>query len=169
MLPNKIRAKKVVNRVEHIVWIDRASARYISSSAQAIPNAAETTILYPTKDYDTAESVSQDGSSWKFKANASGMYKVIASVEFAKQESGGGWQNQEKARLSIYKGETQISKLDKDVFLTTDTRTAVKLQGSDDVYLEDGDEIEIKAYQDSGSEIALSGDEKSNFVIVKYN
>lgn len=139
-------------------------ARYHSSSTSftsSINKIIDFTLK--TVGYDTANAVTT-GTSWKFTAPETGYYRVETGVRFADSSA---WLVGERAALYLYKNNAQVAQLDWWENPSSDnTLTYVALSGSDTIYLEKDDYIDIRGVQTSGSTIALDGGATSTYVAI---
>lgn len=137
-------------------------ARYTRATAQAIANNTQTIIDYPTSVYDTGSRVTT-GASWKYTANATGYYRVSASIMFANTTT---WAATELAALSIYKNGSLLTVLDLRMNTTNASQT-VHVHGSTTINLSNTDYIHINLYQNSGGSLNLEADATYNWVAIE--
>lgn len=126
-------------------------ARYNTAVGQSIPNTTNTVLTYGTKIVDNFSSVLT--SPWVFTCQRAGGYKVTARVLFVSAPT--------TATLSILiNGTTVYSVLD----LSADSQG--NYGGSDWVYMNPGDQLQIIVNQNSGGPLALFSSANFNFVSV---
>lgn len=121
------------------------AARYSTAAGQTISTSSVTIIDFATKDYDTHNAVTT-GASWKFTAPVSGFYSVKAHTMY----SDAAWAVDDKLSMEIYKNGTQNQNL-RYYEITAATTAFSDLVGSGDIYLNAGDFIDIRNFQNSGS------------------
>lgn len=140
-----------------------AKAKYNSNIITLIDNNNADVVDYEDVVFDPFSSVTT-GSSWNYLAPRSGYYQVNAGVEFTATLS---WTAGEVGVLFIYVNGTSVSQLDRFEIDPTVSQSAVfQLSGSDLVYLNKGDTLDIRAFQNSGAALNLSGNADANFVSI---
>lgn len=121
------------------------AARYSTAAGQTISTSSVTIVDYDTKDYDTHNAVTT-GASWKFTAPVQGFYSVKAHMMY----SDAAWAVDDKLSMEIYKNGSQHQNL-RYYEVTAATTAFSDLVGSGDIYLNAGDFIDIRVFQNSGS------------------
>ncbi|MBX3017986.1 MAG: hypothetical protein KF767_08860 [Bdellovibrionaceae bacterium] len=144
-----------------IAATETIAARASTSAGQSIPNNAVTIINFGTVNFDTHGSVTT-GASWKFTAQAPGLYDVSAMAIFVASTT---WTQGEVAEISLYKNGSRVSALDRD-----DNRSSanglMRVGGHDLVQLMAGDYIDIRIYHNSGASLALFNAAEFNYVSI---
>lgn len=137
-------------------------ARYTTAAGQSIETGATgETVIYGTRDYDTHGAF--NASTGVFTAPMPGAYRVTA---FNYLSSSNQWAAGEPAYLRLYKNGSIYSYL---AYYTAESATSkpVPLWGSDTVYLNQGDTVQINIANESGSTIALNSLATVNYVTIE--
>ena len=129
---------------ENIISAGLSKARATRGTEQAIPNAIRTKVIYDTEVYDGLGEY--DPTNARFTAKNNGWYHVSVSILF----KDANWPANKVASFFIYKNGSLYSVLARFVIFAA-ISNAIHLLGSDDVYLNKNDYIEIYAIQDSGA------------------
>lgn len=128
------------------------AARYSSNAGQSIVTGAAAAIIdFEDESFDTHDAVTT-GASWKFTcpAGQGGYYQVNVGISLA---SSSAWGYGERGLLQLFKEGNAYSNLSrKDNFEST---LQMQLGGCDIVNLAEGEYIDIRIAQNSGSNIAL--------------
>lgn len=130
-----------------ILETETVAARYSTNAGQSISTGTYTTVVYEDLDFDTHNAYNT--STGIYTAPVSGYYKVEANFAWSAL-------NATTTKLSIirlYVGEI-VKKVNIREYQATSTLTTSEYI-SDIVYINKGDEVEIRAYQDSGGSEAL--------------
>lgn len=135
-------------------------ARYKTATAQSLANSTETVINFDTKGFDTHLAVAT-GASWKFTAPQSGYYEIAALLTFAATANNG------RAELSYYVNGVQSAYLGRENKESGTGSINLNPQGSDIVYLNAGDYLDIRCNQNTGAALALNADAKGNYVLIR--
>ena len=135
-------------------------ARYTTNTAQSIPNASATVIDFEDKVYDINNEVTT--GAWKYTAKTAGYYQVNARVFF---DSSSDWEAGELAGLYIFRSGVAQTYADGKAVDATVTQY-IPASVSDVIYLDVGQYIEIKAYQNSDNARTLTADGKYNTVSI---
>jgi hypothetical protein len=135
-------------------------ARYTTNTAQSISNGTATVIDFEDKVYDINSEVTT--GAWKFTAKTSGYYQVNARILF---DTSSDWEAGELAGLYIFKNGVAQTYADGKV---ADAAVSQYMPASvsDVIYLDVGQYIEIKAYQNSDNSRTLIADGKYNTVSI---
>ena len=139
-----------------------AKARYSTDAGQSIPNNTITILDFEDKSYDSHNAVTT-GGSWKFTAPSTGYYSVNASILF---QAATTWNLSESLELHLFKNGTRVSYLSRKDNYPTGATNYAGLNGSDEIYLEAGDYIDIRAYQASGAALSIYTVSDFNFVSI---
>lgn len=127
------------------------AARYYKTSALNLLTGVTTLIDYAQQDYDTHSAVTT-GAAWKFTVptGLGGLYYVDARLGIA---NNAGWLTTEFADLFIYKNGAQSRFLDRR---PGNTVLQVMVQGACIMSLVPGDDIDVRAAQNSGNTIGIA-------------
>jgi uncharacterized membrane protein len=139
-------------------------ARYTTAAGQSIANAPVTPVIvnFGTLVRDPYSRVTV-GAAWKFTANVAGDYGVSASILFAATAA---WADTEAGYIALYLNNALYSNLHRKDSYTAATAVFMMLSGMDTIYLNVGDFIDIRAFQNSGGALALFNDATFNYVNV---
>jgi len=129
------------------------SARYGQTSAQSIPNATTTIVNFSSKSFDEYNTVTT-GAAWKFTAPYKMKVRVNAGIVYNNVFTAG-------IALNIFKNGALYS----SGYSQTGSQTACAYV-NDIVSLEQGDYIDLRAYQGSGSAQALWSSAGVNYVSI---
>lgn len=138
------------------------AAKYVTATAQSFGNTALDIVNYDTKVYDTHNAVTT-GVSWRFTAPVAGYYKVNAAIAFA---GGVTWDAGENIDLVLRKNATNTTELGYYKNLGTHTQS-LRTAGTDSVYLNAGDYIDVCGRQESGSTLALVNNASMNYISIE--
>ena len=123
--------------------------RATRSTAQSIPHNTITKVLWNAENYDNLGEY-DNVTNYIFTATESGYYTIKASVLFANVQ----WLANEYGYLSIYKNGALYSILRRHAQSTSLT-TYVQLHGLDMIFLDAGDYIDIRCFQNTGIAVNL--------------
>lgn len=123
------------------------AARVAASGAQSIPTATQTKVAFDTKYFDTHSAF--DLGTDVFVAPVAGYYQVHATVEFNLSATG-------QRAISLAKNGNIVAEIGNDV--TPSGAIPTRINGSDVVYCNAGDTLEIQAFQSSGGNLDINGD-----------
>jgi hypothetical protein len=156
-----------INRLsgpDTIAASELVQARASTTAGQSIATSTVTIIDFGTKTFDTHGAITT-GGAWKFTAPSPGKYSVTAALKLIASP---GWQTAEIFTVSVYKNGVLYSTMGK---LTTITNNSVEnaIAGTDDVEMNAGDFIDIRAFQTNGNAITLATTAGDNFVSIKRN
>lgn len=136
-------------------------ARYTSNAGYSLPSGGTYVMNYEDVGFDPFNLVTI-GSNWKFTAPVGGYYLVEASLSLVGSTA---WALGEFFILSLYiNGGTAIHALHRTNTLTSGSEAFGA--GSTIVHLDAGDYLDIRVYQNSGSNIAISGTYGNNHVSI---
>jgi hypothetical protein len=138
------------------------AARYSTNVGQTIADGSDVLIDFEDLGMDTHGAVSV-GASWKFVAPTPGVYSVKAGVQLG---SGADWDDGDAFALSLYKNGIKVSTMGRTPIVANSSGIAVSALGSDDIYLNAGDYIDVRANQNSGSSKTLSGTATDNYIAI---
>lgn len=142
----------------HIMQVARAQR----NTAQSFVLNTMTIVDFSTKTFDPDNRITT-GSAWKFTANRAGYYRVVASVIFSQYL----WDRVDVASISLYKNNALYSLLHRDARGVTSTLAYnVHLHGEDIIYLNIGDFIDVRAWQNNSQTRALHNDGQMNFISI---
>jgi len=127
-------------------------------TAQSIPNATETTVIYNTEEYD--DDSEYNPSTGIFTAKRDGRLRVTASCLFAQSSAFGGT---ERAELTLVVNGSPYARLGRKSHFTG-ANCFIGLGGSTTVEVNEGDALKITVYQNSGGSRNLYGAPKHNWV-----
>lgn len=139
------------------------AARYTTNAGQSISNATITIVDFEDKTFDTHGAVTT-GASWKFTASSTGYFKIHAAVLLSSTTT---WGDTESGDLYLYKNGVLYSIMDRKDNYTSGSSVFMQLGGSDIAYLNAGDYVDIRLYQNSGAALALYTDSNYNFVTIE--
>lgn len=120
---------------------------YESTTAQNIPNTANTAITFTSVAYNTGLWASTASSRVTVPRGAAGVYAFNGGAAFVASGSIGNLRI-----LSLRRNGTEIIK---SVNARGDATADTRLEVSCDYYLNDADYVELVAYQNSGANLAL--------------
>lgn len=137
------------------------AVRYSTDAGQTISSSATPSIIdFEDSSYDTWSAVTT-GGSWKFTAPLPGYYHVNAHVSF---DTDTHWAIGDAMALYLYHNTVEYSVLNRQQnYSVGDYAT---LQGSDDIYLESGDLIDIRLAQLSTVSQSLIADGAFNHMAI---
>lgn len=141
-----------------IMASESVSCRYYSTSGQSIPNAAGTTYIYGTKDWDTHGAF--NSLTGIFTAPISGEYEVNAKNLFT---TGGGWSTGELADMSLVKNAGSTASLDVRMSDATHSNY-VQVKGTGKVMLLAGETAKIALFQNSGASLSVTTNALDNWL-----
>ena len=125
-----------------------------NSSGETIPSSSSTTLTYNTEDFDTANLHSTTSNTSRLTAPVAGKYLITASAEWTNNTSG------RRILILELNGTTQIMR--DSVSPNNDSGIGPE-QSVETVYqLAAGDYVEVIAYQDSGSSLAVQSYDKAS-------
>lgn len=158
------RITELLRRVEDLERPAAGSwARATQSDAQSIANNSAAKVEYDEEQFDERGEY-DPGTNHRFTAITAGIYAVHAALMFAATDTFAG---AEYAALYVYKDGALESVLDRKDQLDANAGTSyVQLGGSDLVFLETDEYIEIHVFQNSGGALALHGDSDYNYLAV---
>lgn len=137
------------------------NARYTTDAGQSIPhNAADAIINFEDVTFDSHGSVTT-GAAWKFTAQASGLFNVLAAIRFASDNFTAG----NLLVIYIYKNGSIYSR--KFVQIQVTQAQTPELSIIDDVKLNAGDYVDVRVYQNGGGARLLYVDTNCNYVSIK--
>jgi hypothetical protein len=138
------------------------SARYDTDAGQSIDSGSSEIVNFDstTFGWDSHSSVTT-GASWKFTAPSAGKYNISSSIAYNAQS----WTAGNILSLRIHKNGTYIAKIDEKEIEANGTYV-IGLSGSTLVDMVQGDYIDVRAYQDSGSGKTLNAAEEDNHVSI---
>ena len=150
-----------VKRLERPVASTAVKA--VQDSAQNIPNAAVTVVEYDTEFFD--QRAEYDETTFTFTALTSGYYAVAAQVLF---DATNAFAGAEQATLYLYVNAAVYVVINRQDQLDVHgaTTTYVRLSGATLVYLEAGDALDVRVYQNSAAARALYASTDHNWLIV---
>lgn len=129
---------------------EKVYAKYQISASTANSSLANDTneiIDFDTKVYDSHNAVTT-GVSWKFTAPKSAVYSIKAT---SRLEAGGGWAAGELTTLRLFKNNGGSPDTDfNSIIMQATHSSAVNINGASDIFLNAGDYIDIRQYQNSG-------------------
>lgn len=137
--------------------------RYETSAGQSIDNNTDEIVNFDTETYDD-QSLVVTGASWDFTAPKSGEYRVSSAVTYIDTAN---WDTGEIGRLSIYKNGVLYSVIDRLEIQDGTTNIIMALSGSDTVPLAKDDTLEVRAFQNTGSGLALTSTASENYVSIE--
>lgn len=137
------------------------NARYNTTAGQSIPDTITTIVDFATQTHDTDGAVTT-GSSWKFTAPSAGKYNVSCLIFWSQSFSFTAGQS---VQTSLYKNGTFYSLLDILEVPLTGTQY-VPNRGSDTVHLNQGDYIDVRVYQNTGSSVSLDTSAGFNYICI---
>jgi hypothetical protein len=154
-----------VKQVESIVTptTSMLPIRYVTNSGQSIDGAVLTVTIVDFEDKVLdAESQVTTGASWKFTAKKPGHYKVRGYVTYATASFAGSTQ----ILSYIYKNGSQYSR---NTYLTPSTTMTISpiAEIEDVVYLAQGEYIDFRTAQNSGSSKSIINDSTFNRIIIE--
>jgi hypothetical protein len=132
-------AIKRVGGSQSITSGETVAARYKTSAGQSISNSGSTIVDFGTSDYSTHGAVTT-GASWKFTAPTRGKYSVKATLLF----QSGTYASGNSIELYLFKNGSSFSTLS-TLKITAAVTDNFGIQGSDEVQLNAGDTIDIRA------------------------
>jgi hypothetical protein len=137
-------------------------ARYTTAAGQSFNSGSTDIINFGTLVRDPLSRVTT-GVAWKFTANVAGDYVVAASILFAGTT---GWADTEAGLLSLHynNSATAYSFLDRKDSYGSASSVLMRLSGTDTIYLNAGDQIDIRAGQTSGAVLALFASASFNYI-----
>lgn len=139
------------------------AARYSTNTANAIADSTDVIVDFEDLSKDTHAAVTT-GASWKFTAPVPGMYSVKAGIQLA---SATGWAEGEILTIFLYKNGSKVSRLGRTIVQATPAGSIpVSVVGADDIYLNAGDYIDVRARHNNGASINLNGTAEDNFVAI---
>lgn len=141
-----------------IMASESVSCRYYSTSGQSIPNAAGTTYIYGTKDWDTHGAF--NSLTGIFTAPISGEYEANAKNLFT---TGGGWSTGELADMSLVKNAASTASLDVRMSDATHSNY-VQVKGTGKVMLLAGETAKIALFQNSGASLSVTTNALDNWL-----
>lgn len=141
-----------------IMASESVSCRYKSTSGQSIPNAAGTTYIYETKDWDSHNAYNP--STGIYTAPAPGEYEVNAKNLFT---TGGGWSSGELADMSLVKNAASTASLDVRMSDATHSNY-VQVKGTGKVMLLAGETAKIALFQNSGASLSVTTNALDNWL-----
>lgn len=145
--------------------LDRIYARYTSSAGQSIATGAQPIIDFGTKVTDTHGTVTT-GVTWKFTAPISGNYLVTTLVSFVTTTFGAG----NGTNIALVKNNATYSRISQETVHATNTLSAFSNKGSDAIYLNAGDFIDLRIAHGESTSRSLSADtERVRVSIDKIN
>ena len=122
-------------------------ARVRNSSGETIPSSSSTTLTYNTEDFDTANLHSTTTTTSRLIAPVAGKYMIMASAEWTTNTSG------RRILILELNGTTQIMR--DSVSPNNDSGIGPEQEVETVYQLAAGDYVEVVAYQDSGSSLAV--------------
>jgi hypothetical protein len=134
-------------------------ARYNTDTPQTFNHNVSSIVNFDTLINDTHDCVDV-GASWKFTAPYSGYYAVCAQIAFNDTTSFSG--TTEYINFTIFKNDAFYSILMGRRPYANENFPSV--QGSDTVYLDKGDYIYAKLYQNSGNNLNLYNFDEFNYI-----
>lgn len=126
------------------------TARYTTVAGQSIPNVTETVVDFDTLSFDSNSAVTT-GAAWKFTAPSTGKYRVSIFILWSQSFA---YTPGQYVQMSLNKNGIFHSILDILEIPLTGPQY-VPLRGTDLVDLLPGDYVNISAYQNTGSSLAL--------------
>ena len=118
------------------------AAQYKRTTAQSLPNAADTIFQPDTKDFDTHSAVTT-GASWRFTAPVAGRYQVTYSMGFAANATGIRYAFVRKNGTGFGGATSAVPVTGADTFIS----------GSCIVTMVPGDYVDLNVYQSSGGSL----------------
>lgn len=137
--------------------------RYSTNAAQSIANNDNTQIvLFEDQSYDNV--AAYNTSTGVFTAPASSLYSVSAFLTYTGST---GWDENESAEVRVYVNGAQHSVLSRfTLFNQTASQIISTGSGTDIVYLNKGDTLDIRAFQNSGAAISLFNVNNYNYMSI---
>jgi hypothetical protein len=150
-----------VSGPSQIAASETVAARY-KTSGQSIPNATTTIVNFATSDFDTHSAVTT-GASWKFTAQISGTYRVSAQLQW----TSANYNANSLFESIVYKNGSSYSSIGYTHKETNTANIAPTVIGSTLIQLNAGDYVDVRAYQNTGADVALSASNGYNWVSVE--
>ncbi len=125
-------------------------ASYASDAGQSIPDAADTTINFEDKLFDTHNAVTV-GVSWVFTAPVSGWYQLYARINYTARS----WTAGDLVVLFVTKNGTNVRYLHNDEAQANNSQVK-ECKGQHTVYLLRGETMAVRTHQDNGANVAAS-------------
>lgn len=138
-------------------------AYYTAPGGQSIANNDTTqTVNFSTKVYDSHNAVTT-GAAWKFTAPISGAYHVSASTL---ADPTAGWDATEVWTNRLYDSAGNILVGLGALNAQTTYSGIVNGRGSATIYLNAGDWIQLRVFQNNGAAVAIRADTPNNFIAI---
>lgn len=136
-------------------------AKYETAAGQSIATATTTVVDFGTKNIDTHTAVTT-GASWVFTAPEGGLYLVSSHLLFV---SGGGWDAGESALLGLRKNTSLVKYM--AMYYSAGTHAqSVGVGGTETVYCNKGDTIDVIIRQNTGGSVALNTAASENWISI---
>lgn len=143
----------MVSGPQAIAASESVSARYTSSAGQSIANGAQPIIDFATKYRDSHNSVTT-GANWKFTAPISGNYLVTTLVSFATAN----FTSTTATNIKLFKNAVEHSNIAQTPVQVTASINTLTNAGSDTVYLNAGDFIDLRVAHGEATARSLTTD-----------
>lgn len=166
-LSNSNRTRMSINLIQgpsQIAASEVIAARYNTAVAQSIPGTGAATIVdFGTKDFDTHSGVTT-GASWKYTAQAPGIYEVSSMVTLAGST---GWADTEGFEVTLYKNGVANHRLGYRDSFGSASSVLANAGGCGMISLVAGDYIDVRVANTSGGAINTFNSASYNWVTVK--
>lgn len=138
---------------------ENVNCRYSSAAGQSIPDNAITIANFATKDYDSHNAVTT-GASWKFTAPKAGKYSIKSAVTFTSTSFGIDC----LVSIRFHKNGTLYSRTLDEIQANGTFFKPLVL--ADDIYLLQGEYIDVRLFHNQGGAVALLTDAAAVFVSI---
>lgn len=144
------------------------AARYTCANADALAHDTTAKLCFDTKSFDTHSATSFTDfatADWAYTAPVSGYYKVSAAVRVESWTASAA----NYVIFSLYKNNAQYSVLQWFTKEANQADSSIGYQGTDTVYLDAGDYIDIRFYQNNttSDSAALVSNANYNYVTIE--
>ncbi len=126
------------------------AARYTSDAGQTMTTGSQEIIDFEDADFDTHNSVTT-GASWKFTAPVSGKYRATAFAQLADTT----FDDEEQYYIDVFKNGSRHSRLYYYEAANTQATRGIGGSSSALVNMVEGDYIDFRLFQSSGTNTAL--------------
>jgi hypothetical protein len=137
------------------------SARYMTAAGQSIASGAVPVIDFGSSAIDTHGAVTT-GSSWKFTAPVSGIYRVSTLITYGTASFTSGLD----IRVALYKNGTEYTRLSHLNIVTTGSQFP-STAGSAIISLNAGDFIDVRSFHGESTARSLANDAKLNHIQIE--
>ena len=153
-------ASEVFTGNQQAIAGETIKARYDTNAGQTIGTGSWEIVDFEDNDYDPHASVTT-GATWKFTAPSSGAYRVKTFIRFADTSLTAG----QIFQLAIYKENAGYATVYFHEIETSVTKI-MTMGGAADVELNEGEFIDVRAWQNSGGGISLDSTPSNVWVTV---